>query len=88
MGVWETRQRGTVVPGMVQLEVLLCVMDKEGEFMMESGKRFLADESGIGVVEVILILLVLVGLVLIFKDQIVALAQSIFSNISSQAGSV
>lgn len=63
-------------------------MDKEGEFMMESGKRFLADESGIGVVEVILILLVLVGLVLIFKDQIVALAQSIFSNISSQAGSV
>ena len=56
--------------------------------MMESGKRFVADESGIGVVEVILILLVLVGLVLIFKDQIVALAQSIFSNISSQAGSV
>lgn len=46
------------------------------------------DEKGIGVVEVILILLVLVGLVLIFKDQIVSLARSIFSNISSQANSV
>ena len=55
---------------------------------MNARRRILADESGIGVVEVILILLVLVGLVLIFKDQIVSLAQSIFSNISSQAGSV
>ena len=45
-------------------------------------------EDGIGVVEVILILLVLVGLVLIFKDQIVSLARSIFSNITSQANSV
>lgn len=56
--------------------------------MMGTVKRVLTDKSGIGVVEVILILLVLVGLVLIFKDQIVALAQSIFSNISSQASSV
>lgn len=51
-------------------------------------KKSLADEKGIGVVEVILILLVLVGLVIIFKDQIVALARSIFSNISSQVDSV
>lgn len=48
----------------------------------------MADESGIGVVEVILILLVLVGLVLIFKDKIVALAQSIFSNITGQVNKV
>ena len=40
--------------------------------------------SGIGVVEVILILLVLVGLVIIFKDQITALAKTIFSSIGSQ----
>ena len=40
--------------------------------------------SGIGVVEVILILLVLVGLVIIFKDQITSLAKSIFSSIGSQ----
>lgn len=52
-------------------------------------KRFLMeDQEGIGVVEVILILLVLVGLVLIFKDQIVSLARSIFSNITSQVDAV
>ncbi len=46
------------------------------------------DENGIGVVEVILILLVLVGLVIIFKDQIVSLARSIFSNITSQVDGI
>ena len=60
--------------------------------MMELCRRvrhlLIGDEQGVGVVEGILILLVLVGLVLIFKDQIVSLARTIFSNISSQAGSV
>ncbi len=46
------------------------------------------DESGIGVIEVILILLVLVGLVIIFKGQIVSLAKSIFSNITGQVDSL
>lgn len=45
-------------------------------------------EAAIGVVEVILILLVLVGLVLIFKEQIVSLANSIFTNINSQVDGV
>lgn len=48
----------------------------------------ISDESGIGVIEVILILLVLVGLVLIFKEQILSLARSIFSNISGQVKKV
>ena len=39
-------------------------------------------------IEVILILLVLVGLVIIFKDEITSLARSIFSNINSQASGV
>lgn len=51
-------------------------------------KNFFTDEEGIGVVEVILILLVLVGLVIIFKDQIVSLAKSIFSNINSQVNTI
>ena len=51
-------------------------------------RNFMEDEDGIGVVEVILILLVLVGLVIIFKDQIVSLAKSIFSNINSQVSSI
>ena len=48
----------------------------------------LEDESGIGVIEVILILLVLVGLVLIFKEQIISLARTIFSNITGQVNKV
>ena len=48
----------------------------------------LTDEDGIGVIEVILILLVLIGLVLIFKEQIIALARSIFTNIRNQADTV
>lgn len=47
-----------------------------------------SDEQGIGVVEVILILLVLVGLVIIFKDQIVSLARSIFSSINNQVNTI
>lgn len=48
----------------------------------------LQDEEGVGVIEVILILLVLVGLVIIFKDQITSLAKGIFSNINSQVGTI
>ncbi len=51
-------------------------------------RNFFEDEDGIGVVEVILILLVLVGLVIIFKDQIVSLAKSIFSSINSQVDTI
>lgn len=51
-------------------------------------KGRLSNDDGIGVVEVILILLVLIGLVLIFKDQITSLVRSIFSNITTEAGKV
>lgn len=53
-----------------------------------AAKNKLNDDSGVGVIEVILILLVLVGLVIIFKNQITALARNIFSNINSQAGGI
>lgn len=51
-------------------------------------KNKLNDDSGVGVIEVILILLVLVGLVIIFKNQITSLARNIFSNITSQVGGI
>lgn len=41
-----------------------------------------------GTVEVILIILVLIGLVIIFKNQLTALVNSIFGKITSQAGSI
>ena len=45
-------------------------------------KDFLMEEDGVGVVEVILILVVLIGLVLIFKKQITELVNSIFKTIN------
>lgn len=51
-------------------------------------KNFIEDEDGAGVVEMILIIVVLIGLVLIFKTQLTNLVNSIFKTISSKAGSV
>lgn len=44
--------------------------------------------SGLGVVEVILILLVVVGLVLIFKSQITTILNSLFKSIKTQIKSI
>lgn len=46
------------------------------------------NEEGMGTVEVILIILVLIGLVIIFKNQITSLVESIFKKITSQAGKI
>lgn len=56
--------------------------------MQSIGNELSRTDEAIGVVEVILILLVLVGLVLIFKEQIVSLANSIFTNINSQVDGI
>ena len=42
------------------------------------------DEEGIGTVEIILILVVLIGLVLLFKKQLTALMNDIFKTITSE----
>ena len=44
-----------------------------------------SDNKGVGVVEVILILVVLIALVLIFKDQLTALVQKLLKNVSKDA---
>lgn len=51
-------------------------------------KKFLKDERGVSSVEIILILVVLIGLVLIFKTQLTNLVNSIFKTIVSQSGKV
>ena len=48
----------------------------------------LNDEEGMGTVEVILIILVLIGLVIIFKSQLTDLVESIFTKITKQAGTI
>lgn len=51
-------------------------------------KRFIDEETAVGVVEIILILVVLIGLVIIFKQQLTAIVNSIFKKISSQSNSI
>lgn len=46
------------------------------------------EEDGIGVVEVILILVVLIGLVIIFKSQLTSLVQNIFQKIVSESSGI
>ncbi|MBQ3898450.1 MAG: hypothetical protein II741_01270 [Lachnospiraceae bacterium] len=44
----------------------------------------LRDEDGMGTVEVILIIVVLVGLVVIFRNQITSIVNSLFKKITSR----
>lgn len=49
---------------------------------------FWKEEDGMGTVEVILIIVVLVGLVIIFKSQITKVVESIFKKITTQTDRV
>lgn len=51
-------------------------------------KEILTEEKGVGVVEVILILVVLIGLVIIFKSQLTSLVQDIFKKITSESSGI
>ena len=51
-------------------------------------REFWKDEQGVGVIELVLVLVVLIGLVIIFKKQITPLLQNIFKEINSQSKEV
>ncbi|MBR4314778.1 MAG: hypothetical protein IKP66_07715 [Lachnospiraceae bacterium] len=51
-------------------------------------KEFIDDESGAGVIELVLIIVVLIGFVFLFKDKIGTLLSTVFSKINSQAESI
>ena len=51
-------------------------------------RSFLAEEDGVGVIEVVLILVVLIGLVIIFKKQITTLLENVFTEINTQSKEV
>lgn len=50
--------------------------------------EFIREEDGMGTVEIILIIVVLIGLVIIFKTQITQLVQNIFGKITSQTNKI
>ena len=55
---------------------------------MDHVKMFLQEEDGVGVVEIILILVVLIGLVVIFKNQLTKLVNNIFKKIANQSNGI
>ena len=48
-------------------------------------KTFWKDETGIGTLEMILILVVILIIALIFKDQITALVNNLFKNVNNKS---
>ncbi|MBO6015184.1 MAG: hypothetical protein J6P60_01185 [Lachnospiraceae bacterium] len=51
-------------------------------------RNLIVEEDGIGTVEMILILVVLIGIVIIFKKQLTTLVENIFKTITSQVKTI
>lgn len=51
-------------------------------------KEFAMEEDAVGVVEIILILVVLISLVIIFKEQLTSLVKKILSKLTKQSNSI
>lgn len=56
--------------------------------MRKTAEDFIRDEAGMGTVEIILIIVVLIGLVIIFKKQLNDLVKKVFQKISSDSNSI
>lgn len=51
-------------------------------------REFVQEEEGMGTVEIILIIVVLIGLVIIFKDQLRSLVNTVFEKITQDSNTV
>lgn len=56
--------------------------------MLKAFRRLIREEDAVGVVELILIIVVLIGLVVIFRDQLTTLVNSIFERIINDSSAV
>ncbi len=59
-----------------------------GKRIIGGVRRFWEDESGMGTVEVILIIVVLIGLVIVFKEQISGIVEDVFKTIREETRAV
>lgn len=55
---------------------------------LKNFRQLLTEEDGMATVEIILIIVVLVGLVILFKNQITQVVTNIFKKITSQSNKV
>lgn len=51
-------------------------------------KNFIKEEDAVGVVEMILIIVVLIGIVILFRDKLTSVVNSIFKTINSDIKTV
>lgn len=63
-------------------------MKKGFGMVKESVKEFMKEEDGVGIVEVILILVILIGLVWIFKDSISSIVDNAMSSIKEDSQNI
>lgn len=56
--------------------------------LMRGIREFIREEDGIGIVELILILVILIGIVLIFKEKITTIVNDAFKQITEKAGKI
>ena len=57
---------------------MISAVKNFGKKVAGSVKNFWNDENGMGTVEVILIIVVLIGLVIVFKEQISGIVEDVF----------
>ncbi|MGL5259967.1 MAG: Flp1 family type IVb pilin [Lachnospiraceae bacterium] len=55
---------------------------------LKTWNDFLKEEDGLGTVEIILIIVVLISLVLIFKEKLTTLVKTIFDKITREATNI
>lgn len=56
--------------------------------MTNAIRSFMTEEDAVSTVEIILILVVLIALVVLFKDQLTSLVSNILSKVTSQSNSI
>ena len=58
------------------------------ESNLKGFRDFMREEEGMGTVEIILIIVVLIGLVIIFKTQLRSLVETVFEKITADSNTV
>lgn len=64
------------------------MLRKEKNEKLKGFGTFLQEEEGMGTVEIILIIVVLIGLVIIFKTQLRSLVEKVFEKITKDSNTV
>ena len=56
--------------------------------MKDRMRKFIKDNSGIGIVEIILILVILIALIVIFREKITAIVNTAFTNRQNDSNTI